>query len=45
MIVENKEFILESEPIRTDLENPEVDEALIKVAEHINKGFEDGLSE
>ena len=41
MILENKEFILESEPTRTVVK----DDDLIKVAEHINNGIEDGLSE
>ena len=41
MVFKDKDFIIESEPIRTIVD----DDALIKVAEHINNGFEDGLSE
>lgn len=41
MVLRNKDFIIESNPVRTVVD----DEELIKVAEHINSGFEDGLSE
>jgi hypothetical protein len=41
MFFKNNDFIIESEPIRTIVD----DDALIKVAEHINNGAEDGLSE
>lgn len=41
MVFKDKNFIIESEPIRTIVD----DDALIKVAEHINNGIEDGLSE
>ena len=41
MFFKKDEFIVESKPIRTIIK----DEQLISVTEHINNGFEDGLTE